>query len=380
MGFVPLDDAYPWDQLAPYVERARAHPGGVVDLSIGTPVDATPAVVQEALRGAADAHGYPRAHGSPALREAICDWYARRRGVAGLQPEAVLPTVGSKELVATLPSLLGLGPGDVVVVPDIAYPTYAVGARLAGAQVRAADDVAAWAGDPAVRLVWVNSPSNPTGAVRSTAQLREVVAAARHLGAVVASDECYAELAWDEPWASAGVPCLLAEDVAGTDHRGLLSLYSLSKQSNLAGYRAAFAAGDAALISRLLLLRRHLGMIVPAPVQAGMIAALGEDAHVRAQREIYHSRRQRLVPALTRAGYAVDHSEAGLYLWTRPVHRVQTCWEMVADLAELGILVGPGAFYGAGGESHVRIALTASDERIEAAATRLQGRPVTRAL
>ncbi|WP_168211818.1 succinyldiaminopimelate transaminase [Ruania zhangjianzhongii] len=379
MGFVPLDEDYPWDQLAPYTERARTHPGGVVDLSIGTPVDPTPAVVQEALRAAADAHGYPKAHGSPALREAVCDWYTRRRGVSGLQPQAVLPTVGSKELVATLPSLLGLGPGDVVVLPEVAYPTYAVGARLAGAQVRAADDVAAWAGDPAVRLVWVNSPSNPTGAVRSAAHLREVVAAARRLGAVVASDECYAELAWAQPWAGDGVPCLLADEVTGGDHTGLLSLYSLSKQSNLAGYRAAFVAGDGDLISRLLLLRRHLGMIVPAPVQAAMIAALEDEAHVHNQREIYHSRRQRLVPALTRAGYAVDHSEAGLYLWTRPADAAQTCWQMVADFAELGILVGPGAFYGDSAGDHVRLALTATDERIEEAATRLEGRHVSRA-
>ena len=380
MGFVQLDEAYPWDQLAPYAERARVHPGGVVDLSIGTPVDATPAVVQEALRGAADAHGYPKAHGSPALRTAICEWYARRRGATGLVPEAVLPTVGSKELVATLPSLLGLGPGDVVVVPEIAYPTYDVGARLAGAQVRVTDDVAAWAQDPAVRLVWVNSPSNPTGAVRSVTELREVVTAARRLGAVVASDECYAELAWTEPWPADGIPCLLADDVAGADHSGLLSLYSLSKQSNLAGYRAAFAAGAAGLISRLLLLRRHLGMIVPAPVQAAMIAALGDEAHVRSQREIYHSRRQRLVRALTQAGYAIDHSEAGLYLWTRSAGEARSCWEMVADFAERGILVGPGAFYGAAGDRHVRIALTASDERIEDAATRLGGRHVSRAL
>lgn len=371
MGFAPLAEGYPWDQLTPYAERARAHPGDVVDLSIGTPVDPTPAVIQEALRSGADAPGYPKAHGSPALREAICDWFTHRRGVRGLVPEAVLPTVGSKELVATLPSLLGLGPGDVVVVPEIAYPTYAVGARLAGAQVRSTDDVAAWADDPAVRLVWVNSPSNPTGAVRTPEQLREVVAAARRLGAVVASDECYAELAWAQPWAGDGVPCLLADEVAGADHSGLLSLYSLSKQSNLAGYRAAFAAGDPELVAQLVLLRRHIGMIVPAPVQTAMIAALGDQAHVTDQREIYHTRRARLVPALTDAGYAVDHSEAGLYLWTRPAAGAQTCWELVAEFAERGILVGPGAFYGAAGDSHVRIALTATDERIAAAAHRL---------
>ena len=371
MGFAPLDEPYPWDQLAPFVERARTHPGGLVDLSIGTPVDPTPAVVQEALRDAADAPGYPTAHGTPELRAAISDWFARRRGVAGLDPGAVLPTVGSKELVALLPALLGLGPGDVVIAPEVAYPTYAVGARVAGAQVRRSDDVAGWAGDEAVALVWVNSPSNPTGGVHSAAHLRQVVTAARAVGAVVASDECYAELAWSQPWASGGVPCLLSEEVCGADRTGLLSLYSLSKQSNLAGYRAAFAAGDPDLIGRLLLLRRHLGMMVPAPVQAAMITALGDEAHTRTQREVYHTRREILISALTRAGYAVDHSEAGLYLWIRPAQGRQTCWEMVADFADRGIVVGPGAFYGPSATDHVRIALTATDERVAAAAHRL---------
>jgi len=375
VGFAPLDEGYPWDQLAPFVERARAHPDGLVDLSIGTPVDRTPSVVQEALRSAADAPGYPTAHGTPQLRAAISDWFARRRGVPGLDPAAVLPTMGSKELVALLPSLLGLGPGDVVIAPEVAYPTYDVGARLAGAQVLRADDVATWAGEESVALVWVNSPSNPTGAVCSAARLRQVVTAARALGAVVASDECYAELAWGQPWATDGVPCLLAEEVSGPDHAGLLSLYSLSKQSNLAGYRAAFAAGDPDLISRLLLLRRHLGMMVPAPVQAAMTAALSDEAHTRAQREVYHTRREILISALTRAGYAVDHSEAGLYLWIRTAEGRRTCWEMVADFADRGILVGPGAFYGPAAGDHVRLALTATDERVAAAAHRLTTEP-----
>ncbi|WP_022918454.1 succinyldiaminopimelate transaminase [Ruania albidiflava] len=375
MGFAPLDEPYPWDRLAPYAERARAHPDGLVDLSVGTPVDPTPAVVQDALRAAADAHGYPTAHGTPALRSAIKDWFARRRGVADLDPRAALPTVGSKELVGLLPSLLGLGPGDVVVAPEIAYPTYAVGARLAGAQVRRADDVATWAGDETVALVWVSSPANPTGAVLGAAHLRQVVAAARRLGAVVASDECYAELAWTQPWTSDGVPCLLSEEVSGGDHTGLLSLYSLSKQSNLAGYRAAFAAGDPDLVARLLLLRRHLGMIVPAPVQAAMIAALGDEAHTRAQREVYHTRREMLVSALVQAGYAVDHSEAGLYLWVRQARGRSSCWEMVAAFADQGILVAPGAFYGPSAGGHVRLALTATDERVAAAAHRLTTGP-----
>ncbi|TDE93888.1 succinyldiaminopimelate transaminase [Occultella glacieicola] len=371
MGFVQLSDAYPWDALAPYVERARRHPGGVVDLSIGTPVDPTPQVVQDALRAAADAPGYPTAHGTPALRAAVVDWFARCRGVNGLDPDGVLPTIGSKEFVAALPSLLGLGPGDKVVVPSAAYPTYDVGARLAGAEVLVADDVAAWAGDPAVRLVWVNSPSNPTGQVLGAERLRGVVRAAREVGAVVASDECYAQLPWVAPWTDDGVPCLLQESVASGDHTGLLVVYSLSKQSNLAGYRAAFAAGDPSLIASILLLRRHMGMMIPAPVQAAMTAALGDDAHVAAQRATYGARRELLVSALTTAGYAVDHSEAGLYLWIRPVAGGGDCWSTLGDLADHGILAGPGAFYGEAATGHVRIALTAPDERIRAAAQRL---------
>lgn len=373
MGFAALEEGYPWDQLTPYAERARARVGGMANLSIGTPVDPTPGVIRAALEAASDAHGYPTAQGSPGLQEAIVAWFSRRRGVSSLSTAAVLPTLGSKEFVAHLPSLLGLGPQDVVVVPEIAYPTYAIGARLAGAQVRMADDVASWADDPAVRLVWLNSPANPTGAVLSAEHMQSVITAARRLGAVVASDECYAELPWHEPWTSTGVPCLLSDQVSGGDHAGLISLYSLSKQSNLAGYRAAFAAGDEDLIARMMLLRRHMGMIVPAPVQAATVTALGDSSHVARQREIYHSRRQRLLSALTRAGYAVDNSEAGLYLWTRSCDGRQDCWQMVSDFADLGILVGPGSFYGLRAGDHVRVALTAPEESVDLAVQRLAG-------
>ncbi|WP_435735357.1 succinyldiaminopimelate transaminase [Cellulosimicrobium sp. PMB13] len=377
MGFADLSGlAYPWDTLAPYVARAKAHPRGLVDLSIGTPVDPTPTVVRDALAAASDAHGYPTTHGTPALREAVASWFARRRGVADLDPDAVLPTVGSKELVGLLPSLLRLGPGDVVVHPETAYPTYDVGARLAGATPLATDDVDAWAGRPDVRLVWVNSPSNPTGRVLDAAHLARVVAAAREIGAVVASDECYAELAWSEPYATAGVPSLLDPAVSGGSHDGLLVTYSLSKQSNVAGYRAAFVAGDGRLVADLLATRKHLGMIVPAPVQAAMVAALTDDAHVAEQREVYGRRREVLLAALRDAGLGVDHSEAGLYLWARPEpgrDEPTDCWQTVSALADLGILVGPGSFYGTGGSGHVRVALTASDERVQEASARLSG-------
>jgi succinyldiaminopimelate transaminase len=369
---------FPWDTLTAYGDRARAHPGGIVDLSVGTPVDPTPEVVRRALADAADAPGYPQTWGTPALREAVVAWYARRRGVPGLDPAGVLPTVGSKELVALLPALLRLGAGDLVAHPAAAYPTYDVGARLAGAEPVATDDPVALLAGPdgdRVRLVWLNSPGNPDGRVLGVAELRAVVEAARAAAArtgrpvVVASDECYAELAWDEPWASEGVPSVLDPRVGGGDVSGLLALYSLSKQSNLAGYRAAFAAGDPALVADLLATRKHVGMIVPAPVQAAMTVALGDDAHVAEQRERYRARRTALLGALAGAGLVVDRSAAGLYLWARPAAGDDDCWATVARLAERGILVAPGSFYGA--PRHVRVALTGTDERIAAAVERL---------
>ncbi|MFT4231646.1 MAG: succinyldiaminopimelate transaminase [Leucobacter sp.] len=357
---------YPWDAMAPYAAEAERHPGGALNLSIGSPVDPSPACVREALAAATDAHAYPATAGSPRLREAIAEWFSRRRGVA-LGVDAVLPTVGSKELVALLPFLLGLGPEEAVVLPRIAYPSYEIGAALAGARAVASDDPAEWPEE--TRLVWVNSPSNPDGRVMGVEALRAAVSRARELGAVIVGDECYAEFGWEAPWDAERIPSILDPRVVGDDHRGVLSAYSLSKQSNLAGYRAAFVAGDPELVDRLLTVRKHAGLILPAPVQAAMIAALADEAHVDAQRERYRARRAVLRPALEAAGYRVDGSEAGLYLWTT---RGVDAWESVAEFAGLGIVVGPGHFYGAHSPQHVRLALTASDEAIEAAAERIR--------
>ena len=364
---------FPWDTLAPFGEIARQHPDGIIDLSVGSPVDPTPEPVRQALAEASDAPGYPTTHGSPALREAVSSWFARRRGVPGLDPGAVLATMGSKEFVASLPSLLGFGAGDVVVHPEVAYPTYDVGARLAGATALPADAVAAWAGRPDVRLVWLNSPSNPTGAVLGVEQLRAVVAAAREVGAVVASDECYALLPWEEPWLSSGVPSILDPRVCDGSHDRLLAVHSLSKQSNVAGYRSAFVAGDPTLVSGLLEVRKHAGMMSPAPIQAATAAALDDDAHVEAQRVRYGRRRRMLIGALEAAGLVVEESQAGLYLWVRAAGAGQDCWQTVADLAQLGILVAPGVFYGPAGSHHVRVSLTAPDAAVAAAVTRLTG-------
>lgn len=364
---------YPWEALAPYVAKAAQHPDGAVNLSIGTPVDPTPALIQDALKAAADAPGYPTVHGTPALREAIAGWFERRRGVAGLDPRNIMPTVGSKELVAWLPLLLGLKPGDVVVRPKVAYPTYDIGATLAGATSVATDNLDEL--DDAtlarVRLIWVNSPGNPTGSVRGVESLKALVEQARELGAVVASDECYAELgwgAWDVQRGGQAVPSILDPRVAGGSHEGLLAVYSLSKQSNVAGYRAAFVAGDPDLMPGLVNSRKHAGMIVPYPVQEAMRVALGDDAHVEAQKDLYRGRRERLVPALLDFGLEIKDSDAGLYLWSTAG---EGTWDTVARMAERGIVVGPGVFYGEAGNGYIRVALTGSDERIDAAVSRL---------
>ncbi len=375
---------FPWDSLAALKERASSFSdpslgpragAGLVDLSVGTPVDPTPDVVREALAAASDAHGYPLTWGTADLREAVAAWFAARRGVPDVDPGGVLPTVGSKELVAWLPLLMGLGDGDVVAYPRVAYPTYDVGARLAGATPLAVDALTALgpltrATTP--RLLWLNTPANPTGKVLGVEHLAKVVSWARQHGVVVASDECYAELDW-RPRAAGSrepptTPSILDPRVTGGTHEGLLCVYSLSKQSNLAGYRGAFVAGDRDLVGRLLEVRKHAGMMVPWPVQRAVLAALGDEAHVAAQKARYAARRAALLPAVEAFGLRVDDSEAGLYLWATAGEDGRATLER---LAARGILAAPGDFYGPAGRGHVRIALTATDERVEAAVARL---------
>jgi len=355
---------FPWDSLDRFREQARGHSGGIIDLSVGSPVDDTPQVARDALAAAANAPHYPLTAGSPEVRAVIASWWQRRRNTGEISPSSVIPTIGSKEMVGLLPTLLGLGPGDTVVIPEVAYPTYEVGALVAGATVVAADDPLAW--PESTRLVWINSPGNPTGQVRDIEYLKEVIRRSRDIGAVVASDECYAEMPWDVD----AVYSLLDSRVAGGDHTGLLALYSASKQSNLAGYRAAVMAGDGALVGHILGVRKHLGLIPPAPIQAALAAVLSDDDHVAIQRERYRERRSVLKPAVIAAGFRIDHSEAGLYVWAT---RGEDCLDTVGWFADRGILVTPGSFYGPGGREHVRIALTASDTHIDEAAARLAG-------
>jgi succinyldiaminopimelate transaminase len=331
---------------------------------VGTPVDPVAPLIRDALAAASSAPGYPTTAGTPALRASAIAALSRRYGITGVADDAVLPVIGTKELIAWLPTLLGLGPDDVVVVPELAYPTYEVGAQLAGAQLVRADSLTQL-GPQSPALVYLNSPSNPTGKVLGVDHLRKVVGWARERGVLVASDECYLGLGWDaQPYS------VLHPDVCDGDHTGLLAVHSLSKTSSLAGYRAGFVAGDLAVVAELLAVRKHAGMMVPTPIQAAMVAALDDDPHELLQRERYQHRRALLLPALQAAGLTVDDSEAGLYLWAT---RGEPCRDTLAWLAKLGILVAPGEFYGPRGSAHVRVALTATDERIEAAVARLRG-------
>lgn len=351
---------FPWDTIADAKRRAAEHADGIVDLSVGTPVDPTPEPVRRALAAAVDSPGYPQTAGTATLLEAINRYVLRRW--AAVAPRQVLPVIGTKEVVAWLPTLLDLGPDDTIVIPATAYPTYAVGAAMTHSSIRTADTPDELAGlRPA--LVWINSPGNPTGWTQSAQELAAWVRYARECGAVLASDECYGEFGWDTEPAS-----VLQSEVNGGSLDGILALHSLSKRSNMAGYRAGWIIGDPNLVQPLLELRKHLGMMVPGPIQDAMIAAVDDADHVVEQRERYRRRRDVLSAALKRAGFRIDHSEAGLYLWcTKGLDSRAT----VDELAELGILVAPGDFYGEAGRRHVRVALTGTDERIAAAAARL---------
>lgn len=345
--------------MAPYGARAREYRDGIIDLSVGTPVDGTPDFIQAALMATANAPGYPLTIGSPALRVAMRDWATNILGVTG--DFDLLPSIGSKEVVANLPLQLE---AESVLYPKIAYPTYLVGAIMAKAQHHPVDfDTNSW---PVSDFVWINSPSNPTGRISAYEELQTVIEYSRRTGAVIASDECYLNF----PAGVEGAQPISILKVAQGDNRNLIALHSLSKRSNLAGYRAGMIIGDPALIAKIREIRKHSGLLVPAPVQAAMVAALGDETHVHQQAQRYAKRREFMRPALTALGFVIEHSEAGLYIWcTRGERDVDS----VSFFAEKGILVTPGGFYGEAGSRHIRIALTATDAQIAAAAKRILG-------
>ena len=381
MGFHSFASPYDWSRIDSYRRRAEQCPGGLVDLSVGSPVDPVPRSVREALAAAADdgqARGYPKTAGDGLLRQAAADWFRRCRGVdLDALGADLVPTVGSKEAVALMASLLHLGPGDRVVQPAVSYPTYAIGTQLAGAQVTTVEDPAdtdSWVHLPGVRALWINSPGNPGGQIIDRSGLARIVRAARSIGATVLSDECYALLHWSGPDQTGqdapipASPCILEPEVCGGDASGILCLYSMSKQSNMAGYRAALVAGDAQLVEAMTAYRKQVGLIVPGPVQGAMRAALEDGEAVMAQRDVYARRLHALTEALGAYGYDAVMPQGGLYIWAPA--RSGDCWADMADLSRLGILASPGEFYGDG--RYLRFSSTINDEQLDLALGRLR--------
>jgi len=341
--------------LAPYAARAKANPNGAIDLSQGTPVDATPEFIQRALIESANSPSYPVTIGTPELREAIRNWAQSQLGATG--DFDFLPTIGSKELVAWLPSILQK---KKILYPKIAYPTYLVGAMIHGSTATEVEiDTKTW---PASEMAWINSPSNPTGRIHSEAELLSCIEYARTTGSLLVSDECYLNFpAGDKK------PVSILK-LANGNNKNLLAVHSLSKRSNLAGYRAALIVGDPEIISEIREVRKHAGMMVPLPVQRAMTEALKDESHVQEQAARYAARRKVLAPALLAAGFKIEFSDAGLYIWCT---RDESDWESVSWLADLGIIATPGHFYGPDGAKHIRIALTATDNQIADAAGRI---------
>lgn len=382
MGFHEFSTPYDWSRIGAYKRIARQVPGGLIDLSVGSPVDEVADSIQRALANAAgdeNASGYPLTIGTPALRQAMAQWFHDCRHVdLAAVDAAVVPTVGSKEAVALMTSLLGLGTGDVVVQPRVSYPTYEIGTQLAGAEVLKVDDVAdvdSWRHHPGVKAVWVNSPNNPTGAVYTAAQMARIVEAARQIGAVTLSDECYALMTWEHNdvrrIARGGginaAPCALQPEVCSGSAQGIIVLYSLSKQSNMAGYRTALLAGDKQILDHMSAMRKQIGMIVPGPVQAAMVAGLQDSQAVAEQYERYCQRLGELVQGLRAYGYATTMPQGALYVWVKA--KSGDCWEDMRALANLGIVPSPGEFYG--DARYLRFSVTATDEQIRQAAQRL---------
>ncbi|HEV7886955.1 MAG TPA: succinyldiaminopimelate transaminase [Acidimicrobiales bacterium] len=355
-GFQP--PVYPYERLADAKAAAESLPGGVVDLSVGTPCDPPPAAVVEALSSSGTERGYPMSVGSARYREAAAGWMQRRLGVA-VDPADVFACVGTKEFVATAPQWLRLRTParDTVLYPAVSYPTYEMGATLAGCRAVPYESLAEISDDDAGRAlcVWVNSPGNPAGQVDD---LGAAAAWGREHGVPVLSDECYVEFTW------AGEK----RSILQHGSEGVVALHSVSKRSNLAGLRAGFYAGDPALVRYLGEVRKHVGMLVPGPVQAAAAVALDDDAHVDEQRDRYFARLERFREVLAKLDVFVPLPAGGFYLWAE----VDDAWGFTNRLAaDGGALVSPGEFYGPTGAGHVRVALVQPLERLELVAERL---------
>ena len=255
---------------------------------------------------------------------------------------------------------LGIGPGDTVVIPTVCYPTYEVGARLAGATVVRSDSLTALGPTPRVRLIWVNSPGNPDGRVLPAQHLRKVVDWARERGAVVASDECYVDI---HPVGAEPPPSLL--QAAGDDRSGVLVAFSLSKRSGMTGYRSGALVGDADLIAAQRTLRPNIGTASPEFVQQAAAVAWSDDAHVAERRALFDAKRAIILEFARRTGLRVSGSSATFYVWLAAPGGDDVAYAKA--LLRERVVVSPGSAFGTAGRGWLRLALVPSADGCSAA-------------
>ena len=358
-AFIP--PPYPYDRLDELKASGERHPGGLVDCSIGTPIDPPPASVVAALSTSETERSYPPSIGTEAFREQVAAWSHTRFGVRIDPGSEVAAAVGTKEFVAGLPHWMKLrNPSrDTVLYPAVSYPSYEMGATLAGCRAVAVPVNEDWSiqlesisEEDAKRalLMWVNTPGNPAGGLDN---LEAVAEWGRRNDVPVFSDECYCEFTWDGP----------PRTILSTGSEGVVSVHSLSKRSNLAGLRVGFYSGDADIVNYLREIRKHAGFMVPGPAQAAAVAALSDQDHVENQRTTYLARLERLSKIMARLGVEAPLPRGGFYLWVPAPEG--DAWLFVRRLIEdLGLLASPGEFYGQAGAEYVRIAAVQGDERI----------------
>jgi succinyldiaminopimelate transaminase len=365
VGFTP--PPYPFDRLDAYQKIAASHEGGIVDLSIGTPCDPPPDAVVAALSQSGSERGYPASIGTEALRRSVARWMGRTFAI-DVPISRIAACIGTKEFVATTPHYMKLRrPNrDTVIYPAVAYPTYEMGAILAGLRAVAVPmnaeghmDFASLSQDDIDRalMVWVNSPSNPTGGLDD---LKYAANWGRAHNIPIFSDECYTEFTWSTS----------AQSILQHGLDGVVAVHSLSKRSNLAGVRVGFYAGDADIVEYLKEVRKHAGFMVPGPAQAAGVAALDDDAHVKVQRDRYRTRLESLAQTLSKwSGIDIPLPDGGFYLW----FPVDDAWGFTEKLArEGGALVSPGDFYGPAASKFVRVAVVQPDAKLSLVAQRLR--------
>jgi LL-diaminopimelate aminotransferase len=375
------------DSLPPYlfaeiskrIAAKRAEGVDVISFGIGDPDLPTPDALLDVLaRESRDPanHRYPESEGLPELHDAIAAWYARRFGV-DLDPKTeVLPLIGSKEGIGHI-ALCFIDPGDVALVPDPGYPVYGVGTLLAGGEPyylplteeneflpdfdAVPESVAGKA-----KVLWLNYPNNPTGAVADLDFFERAVAFARKYDVAVLHDGPYSEVAYD-----GYVPVSFLQ-VDGAKDVGI-EFHSLSKSYNMTGWRIGMAVGNATIIDALMRVKSNLDSGIPQAIQKMAIAALeGPQDVIPEHNAIYQRRRDRLVAALTKLGLHLHSPKASLYLWARVPEGMTSVQFATRLLDEAGVVVTPGIGYGPTGEGYVRLSVTIPDDRLDEGVRRME--------